>query len=360
LRRAEDTVRLTTRPARYRGAILGLLAAALFGASAPVAQRLLSASGPLMLAGLLYLGAGAGISVYRWLRPSTEEAGLRRADAKGLFGVVVFGGVLGPVLMLVGLGRVTAIAGSLLLNLEAVFTILVAALFFREHIGRYVVGALILIVGGALVLKLEPGDVGADTLGVLCVTAACFCWALDNNLTQRLTLRDPFRIVQVKALGAGAFNLLLALWVEHSVPRYGVVLSALGLGCISYGLSVVLDAYALRAVGAAREAAYFATAPFVGALAATVIVGEHLRGFDWVAMAAMAAGVVFLLSERHSHQHAHEALEHDHMHTHDEHHQHVHQPSDPSGEPHAHPHRHVRLVHEHPHVPDLHHRHGHG
>jgi hypothetical protein len=182
---------------------------------------------------------------------------------------------------------------------------------------------------------------------------------VDNNLTQRLSLKDPFAIVRFKSLSAGACNLGLGLMLGGKLPGANLVALALLLGLCSYGASVVLDAYALRLVGAAREAAYFATAPFVGALAAVALLDEPLRGFDFIAMFVMALGVAALLRERHSHLHAHDAMTHSHLHTHDPHHQHAHAPGDPPGEPHSHEHRHAQLVHDHPHVPDAHHRHRH-
>jgi drug/metabolite transporter (DMT)-like permease len=343
-----------------RGALCGLGAAVLFGLSAPLAKVLLVAVTPVLLAGLLYLGAALGLTAYRWLAPPTREPGLGRGDLPKLAGVVLAGGVLGPVLMLFGLQRVTALTGALLLNLEAPLTVLVAVLAFREHLGRHAAGGVLAIVTGAALLELKPGALGGDVLGALLLVAACACWALDNNLTQRLSLRDPFAIVRVKTLVAGSVNTALGLWVGHGQPAPASYIAAgLALGSLSYGVSVVLDAYALRWVGAAREAAYFACAPFIGALAACVGLGEALGWQDVVAMAAMALGVALLLRERHSHVHEHAALEHEHLHVHDEHHRHQHASSDPSGEPHSHAHEHASLIHEHPHVSDAHHRHRH-
>lgn len=346
-----------------RGALLGLVAAALFGLSAPIAKLLLGEISPVLLAGLLYLGAAVGLWLHRALVGPTNEAALTRADLPKLASVVLSGGMVAPVLMLFGLARVSALAGSLLLNLEAAFTVLLAVLVFGEHLGRRAAIAVVLIVSGALVLKLDPrdsGELGADTLGILLLAGACACWALDNNLTQRLSLKDPFAIVRSKTLVAGLANTTLGYLVEGPPKASAAfVLGALLLGSLSYGASVVLDAFALRAVGAAREAAYFATAPFVGVVAAVVLLGESLGVADAIAISAMLAGVVFLLRERHGHEHAHEALEHEHLHEHDDHHRHDHGPDDPPGGPHSHVHRHVPLVHDHPHVPDAHHRHGH-
>lgn len=344
-----------------RGATLGLLAAALFGLSAPIAKMLLGAVSPVLLAGLLYLGAAGGLGLHRMIRPGTVETSLGRADIPKLIGVVLSGGVLGPILMLFGLQRVTAVAGALLLNLEAPFTVLLAVVLFGEHLGKYAAGAVSLILSGAMALKFEPGALAADTGGVLLIAAACLCWAFDNNLTQRLALHDPFAVVRVKATAAGLVNLVLGLVVTSGhLPAAVYVGGALVLGSLSYGASVVLDAYALRMVGAAREAAYFATAPLVGVLVAISILGNPLHWNDLAAMVAMGLGVALLVRERHDHFHEHQAIEHDHLHEHDQHHQHEHGAEVlVVGAVHSHWHRHDPLVHDHPHVPDAHHRHRH-
>lgn len=351
---------MTASSSQLRGAALGLAAAALFGLSAPLGKLLLGEVPPILLAGLLYLGAAIGLWLHRGVVPATKEARLVRSDIPTLSIVVLTGGLLAPVLMLLGLMRVTALTGSLLLNLEAPFTVLLAVVAFREHLGRHAAIATALIIAGAAALKLEPGVVGVDSLGILLLACTCACWAIDNNLTQRLSLRDPFAIVRVKTLVSGLVNTTLGVLVAHgSPPSKRFVAGALLLGSLSYGVSVVLDAYALRLVGAAREAAYFATAPFVGSLASVFLLGDELRWIDALAMALMVLGVSFLLRERHAHEHAHEEIEHDHLHDHDEHHQHEHDLGVPLGEPHSHRHRHSPLVHAHRHVPDAHHRHHH-
>jgi len=347
---------------RLRGPAFGLAAAALFGISSPLAKLLLPASGPLLLAGLLYLGGGLGLLALGWLPGSSaREARLRRADVAPLVGIVLTRGVIGPVLMLVGLSRLSAVAAALLLNLEAPFTIAVALLLFGEHVERREGAAAAVIVAGAAAIGFRPAPVNPDALGVAAIAGACLSWGIDNNLT-RLSLRDPLALVRVKTLGSGACTLGLALLTGHELPGPGVLLPALALGFMSYGISIVLDAYALRELGAAREAAYFATAPFMGALAAVPLLGERFTAWDAAASLAMAGGVALMLRARHAHAHAHEALEHDHLHLHDEHdehHQHPHRPDDPPGEPHAHPHRHQPLLHDHAHVSALHHLHKH-
>ncbi|NPC72296.1 EamA family transporter [Corallococcus exiguus] len=350
---------------RVKGAVLGLSAAALFGVSAPVSKLLLPSSTPLLLASLLYLGGGLGLSVLELLRrmrgPGVKaaEASIGRRDVPLLAGVILCGGILGPVLMLLGLQRMSGVAASLLLNLEGPFTILLALWVFGEHLGRSGTLAAGFIMAGAAVLGFQEGELRGDLMGMLALAGACLAWAVDNNLTQRLSLKDPLALVRIKALGSGTCTLVLAWMLGHPLPGAAVLGGALVLGFASYGLSIVLDAYALRLLGAAREAAYFATAPFVGALVSVPLLGERLRALDLVAGGLMATGVMLLLRERHGHEHTHATLEHEHLHVHDAHHQHPHPSGTPAAEPHSHPHHHAPLTHDHPHVSDLHHRHRH-
>lgn len=351
---------MTAGPRALRGAAAGLAAAALFGLSAPLGKWLVGEVHAVLLAGLLYGGAALGFWALRAARgPTRDEAPLRRGDLPAVLGLALLGGAVGPVLMLVGLARVSGLAGALLLNLEAPLTILVAGAFFGEHVGRRVALAATCVVAGATLLGLRPGEAAADPLGAGAIALACAAWAVDNNLTQRLATKDPFAIVRVKATVGAAANLSIAGLLGLPWPAWKLVVVALSIGLASYGVSVLLDAYALRLVGAAREAAYFATAPFLGALVAFAVFRERPELVDLAALAAMLVGVALLLRERHAHRHVHEPMEHEHGHVHDEHHRHAHAPGTPPGEPHVHVHQHDRLDHEHEHVPDIHHRHPH-
>jgi len=216
------------------------------------------------------------------------------------------------------------------------------------------------VIAGGAALGLQPGALGGNWAGAACIAGACACWALDNNLTQRLSARDPVSVVQVKAIAAAAGALVLAASFGERLPGPDTVGWALLLGSLSYGASIVLDAHALRLLGAAREAAFFATAPFVGAALSVAVLGERPSWSDAAGAAAMAAGVAVLVRARHGHAHTHEAVEHDHLHVHDAHHQHAHDGDGPVVEPHSHPHAHAPLTHDHPHVSDAHHRHRHG
>jgi drug/metabolite transporter (DMT)-like permease len=341
-----------------RGIVYGLAAAISFGVSAPLAKRLLDHADPEILAGLLYLGAFLALSIVG--RRSTSEARLRRADAPRMTTMILAGGVIAPVLLLLGLERVSGVAGSLLLNLEGPFTIVVGVALFREHLPRQAMTGALVIFAGAFLLGLGTGATRADWIGIVLIAAACAGWALDNNLTQSLTVRDPRAIVRIKTGSAGTVNVVIALIHGEHVSDASVIVLALALGAVSYGLSIYLDALALRNLGAAREAAVFAVAPFAGALIAPLVLPESLTLRDLAAGAFMAVGVALLLRERHEHLHVHQPLDHDHLHIHDEHHQHQHPPGVGSGdEPHSHPHHHDVLAHSHTHVSDVHHRHSH-
>lgn len=340
-----------------------LAAAVLFGLSAPVSKLLLPATGPLLLAALLYLGAGLGLAAATLVaareapHAAQREARLRGVDFLLLFFVIATGGVAAPVFMLFGLARVSAVVGSLLLNLETPLTILLAVMLFREHLGRRAAAGAVLTALGAATLTYAPDDVHGDWRGAAAVVFACLGWAVDNNLTQRLSVRDPVAIARTKGLVAGTFMLGLALATGSMLPALAVVLAALAVGFVSYGFSIVLAVRAMRILGAARQAAFFTTAPFVGAVLAVPLLGERLGPSHAVAAGLMVLGVFLLVTETHGHRHVHEALEHEHAHFHDEHHQHEH--PEPVLEPHAHLHRHVPAEHAHPHVSDVHHRHRH-
>jgi drug/metabolite transporter (DMT)-like permease len=346
---------------RVKGVWLALLAAALFGASTPLAKALLTQTRPQLLAGLLYLGSGAGLLLV-WLirqRATRAEASLSRGDFPWLAGAIASGGVIGPILLMYGLLRTSASSASLLLNLEAVFTSVIAWLLFREHVPfRIALGMLTIVAGGALVSW--QGQIRWGTIvGPLAIAGACLCWAIDNNLTQKVSAGDPVQIAQLKGLVAGAVNTGLAVWLGAQLPPPLAMTGALLVGFLSYGLSLVCFVLALRQLGTARTAAYFSLAPFIGAALGLVLYREQLTWLFVSAAALMALGLWLHLSERHEDWHDHELLQHSHSHVHDEHHRHEHSPDDPPGEPHIHAHQHERLSHAHPHYPDIHHRHLH-
>ena len=340
-----------------RAVLLALVAALTFGAGAPIAKSLLGQVDPWILAGLLYLGAGVGLGVYRALRPARAEAPLRRTDLPRLGVVVVAGGVLGPLLLMSGLARTDAATASLTLNVEAIATMAIAWLVYREPVDRRLLAGAAAIVAGAGVLAWA-GPVRLDA-GTMLVAAACVCWGIDNNVSRQLAHADPVALATVKGLVAGVANLSLGFAAGGDVPPLSAAGVGLLLGLVAYGASLVLYLRAMRDLGTARTAAYFGLAPFAGAAIAILAYGEPFTVRLGVAGALMALGAWLHWSERHEHEHRHVALEHEHAHVHDEHHRHVHGPGDPAGEPHSHRHHHAPLTHQHAHTPDLHHRHDH-
>ncbi len=335
-----------------------LLAAATFGLSAPVAKRLLDVASPLFLAGLLYLGAGLFLTGVRAMpRVRRSPRPLEPREWSILAGVVLSGGVLAPPLLLWGLARSPASAASLLLNLEVVFTVVLAGVIFREHLGSRVIAASAMLATGGVVLGWPSGHLDLPVAS-LAVAGACLLWAIDNNLTRLISDADAVLVAQVKGLAAGAVNVTLALAAGHAVPPPASIAISLLLGAVSYGTSLVLFILAMRGLGAARTGAYFALAPFFGALAGVVLLGEPVTAQLALTGALMAGGVWLLLRERHSHRHRHEAETHTHRHVHDQHHQHEHEGWE-GPEPHMHPHSTGPLEHEHPHIHDRHHGHNH-
>ena len=343
------------------GVFAALGAALLFGAGTPLAKRLLDDVGPWMLAGLLYVGSGLGLTLLRRLRGAAPVR-LPPGQWRWLAGAVVAGGVVGPVLLMFGLTRMPASGASLLLNAEGVFTALLAWFAFRENFDRRIAIGMLAIVAGAVVLSWPAGSPAtagiASAWPALAVLGACLAWAIDNNLTRKVALNDAMWIASVKGLVAGAVNLVLAVAVGSALPAWPVVAGAMTLGFLAYGISLTLFVVSLRHLGTARTGAYFSVAPFFGALLAVVWLGEGIDPKLAVAGALMALGVGLHLSEQHLHEHRHEPTEHDHEHEHDVHHAHGHAPGQAATR-HSHPHRHPPLAHRHEHFPDEHHRHSH-
>lgn len=345
------------------GAALALLSAALFGASTPLAKILLGQMEPWLLAGLLYLGAGLGLAAarvgYYVFRLNRVETPLRRTDLPWLAAVVLSGGIVGPLLLMLGLAHTPASTAALLLNLEGLFTLAIAWMIFRENVDRQIAIGAMAILAGALVLSWDPFGGFGLSWGTVAIGGACLAWAIDNNLTRRLSGADPLQIAMIKGLIAGSVNLALALMQGFSLPGLGMTMGAGLIGFVGYGVSLVLFVVALRHLGTARTGAYFSSAPFIGALISIVVLGDPVTPMLVGAAALMGLGIYLHLAERHEHEHEHEPLRHEHRHVHDEHHRHPHDRLDPPGEPHAHAHVHARIVHRHPHYPDIHHRHPH-
>jgi len=344
--------------------VYALASAVLFGVSTPAAKALLGSTDPVILAGLLYCGAGLGLAVVRRMARWTSagesrEAALTGADLPWLGAAIVAGGVIGPLLLMVGLTRTEATTASLLLTLEGVATALLAWFVFRENFDRRIALGMACLVAGAAVLSWSGRPSLSGAMGPAAIVAACLAWGLDNNLTRKVSLADPLQIVELKGLIAGPFNVGLGLWMGGTLPAPSSIALAGLVGLLGYGVSLALFVVALRHLGTARTGAYFSTAPFFGATVAVLLLGEPVTVQLLLAAALMGLGVWLHITEHHEHLHVHAPMAHDHAHAHDEHHRHAHGAMDPAGEPHVHWHRHDPLAHAHKHTPDEHHRHRH-
>ncbi|MFM0714842.1 DMT family transporter [Paraburkholderia strydomiana] len=351
--------------ARHNAASTALLAAALFGVTTPLAKTLLGSVSPFMVAGLFYLGSGVGLAIAIIVRRLLQSAGERKNESRikkeelpWLLGAIVAGGVAGPALLMVGLGTTAAATSSLLLNLEGVFTAVLAWVVFRENVDVQIFLGMVAIVAGGGLLSWQAGN-GGVAPGALLVVAACAAWAIDNNLTRKVSTNDAMVIACLKGLVAGSVNLVIALLLGAHLPAFGTTLTAMLTGFAGYGVSLVLFVVALRNLGTARTGAYFSVAPIFGVMLSLFIWPEMPSLNFWIAAALMAVGIWLHIRERHQHTHTHEPLAHNHPHKHDEHHQHTHDFEWDGVEPHTHPHQHTAITHSHAHFPDIHHRHSH-
>jgi len=346
-----------------KGPALALIAAVLFGLSTPLAKLLLGQLEPILLAAFLYLGSGIGLTAWIVLRRSIvgekpREAGLKGIDLPWLGSAILSGGIIGPVLLLIGLRLTPASSASLLLNLEAVFTALLAWFVFKENFDRRIaLGMAAMIAGGVFLSWAGRPEIGIPW-GPIFISGACLAWAIDNNLTRRVSSGDPIQIAAAKGLIAGMVNLIIAFAIGAAIPRLTTISEAALLGFLSYGVSLTLFVFALRYIGTARTGAYFSTAPFVGALLSLIIFKDRVTLVFITAAVLMLIGIWLHLTERHEHDHLHKEMEHEHRHSHDEHHRHHVEP-ELLAQTHTHMHGHGKLRYSHPHYPDIHHRHGH-
>lgn len=345
---------------------LAVLSALLFGLATPAAHLLLAHSDPLMLSALLYLGSGVGLALITLPRAGgLQLAALQRREWLPLAAAVILGGVVAPVCLLAGLRDIGATRASVLLNLEGVFTAVLAWRWFGEAAEASVVGGMACVVLACALLAWPDGAPGltptasAVLSGAGLVALACLCWGFDNNLTRGVSHLDARGIALCKGLAAGSVNLCAARLHGSDWPALQLALPALLTGFLGYGLSLVAYVRAQSLLGAARTAAWFGLAPFAGALAALLVLGETAPPLLWPALPLLALGLYLHVRERHEHAHQHPAQQHSHRHRHDGHHQHVHDFAWDGREPHVHVHRHEPLRHAHAHFPDLHHRHPH-
>jgi len=341
--------------------IQALIAALLFGASAPLAKLLLGEVEPIQLAAFLYLGSGIGLLGIKLFQRINQqgldsEAQIQKPDYLWLAGAIIAGGIAAPITLLFSLRNTPAATASLLLSYEGVATTLIAFFAFKESISRRAWWAIVLITLASILLSINLNAEWGFSFGALGIIAACILWGIDNNFTRNISAKDPLIIVTIKGLGAGSFSLGMAMVLGNKLPAWEIVLGALVLGSLSYGVSIVLFIHAMRGLGAARTSALFSTAPIAGIILSLLLFQEFPSWFFLVALPIMIIGTLFLVNEQHEHHHIHEMTIHEHAHVHDDgHHEH----EGEYAQKHSHIHKHDELVHAHHHMPDLHHRHIH-
>jgi len=339
------------------GALLAIASAVAFGATAPLIGHFGTGLGPWSVAALLYLGAALAT------RPTIRSAARERAVATRDLSRIVLSGILGamlaPAALAWGIAHTGALSASLVLALESVFTITIAAFVFREHVGARVVIAATLIAAGAIALVAGNGGGTPAALGIAAVAAATLLWAIDNAITGTIAGADPSSVVVLKSSTGIVGAIIVALLLHEPLPPLSAAIALLATGAIGFGASLRWYLLAQRTFGIARTASLFAIAPFAGAAIAFAF-GERTASAPVFAASAVliALGIALHLSERHEHRHRHTQQRHVHAHAHDDgHHDHVHAGL-PDG-PHSHEHVHAARIHAHPHAPDEHHAHAH-
>jgi drug/metabolite transporter (DMT)-like permease len=345
---------------------MALMAACLFGASAPLTKMLLGKIEPVPLAAFLYLGSGLGLLVFQGLmrfmkKHRIREAPIKSKDIPWLAGAILFGGVIAPILLLVSLNKTPASTAALLLNFEGVATTVIAIIVFKENAGKEIIGAVILITLASIILSWDFSNEWGLSLSALGIVCACICWGIDNNFTRNISAKNPFSIVIIKGIIAGSVSLIISVLFQYQLPKFDVIIISMVIGFFCYGSSIVLFVFALRSLGSARTSALFGASPFIGVILSFILLGDKLSSMFIISLPLMIIGTILLLREKHSHVHRHEPMQHEHSHSHDDgHHNHSHEGAEAANKgKHTHYHVHEATEHEHPHAPDVEHRHVH-
>lgn len=351
---------------KYYPILMALLAAILFGISAPITKVLLGKIEPVPLASFLYLGSGIGLMIFQLLnfiirKQKISEASLKKTDFKWLIGAVVVGGIIAPIIQMISLNTTPASTASLLLNFEGVATAILAIVFFKENAGKQVIIGVILITFSSIILSWNFANQWGFSLGSLGIILACFCWGIDNNFTRNISSKNPFSIVTIKGIGAGIFSFILTVLLKIPMPEFKIAVLAMIVGFFCYGLSILFFVYAMRSLGSTKTSALYGTAPFIGTILSFILLKELPNNMFIIALPIMIIGTIFLLKETHNHKHKHLAMQHEHRHNHsDGHHNHKHTDDEiVINGYHSHLHTHAAIEHTHTHSPDIHHRHSH-
>lgn len=341
--------------------ITGLLSGLLFGVATPLGKLLLEGLNSFQLAGLLYLGAGIAMIPFIFRSEGKVRMLFNRGNSSKTWGIIFFGGILGPVLLLAGLKTANAASVSIWLNMELVATAILGVLFFKDHLDKYAWAGVGLTVLAGVVTSIGAGISGL--VPAMFVTAACVCWGIDNHLTALSDGTTPQAVTFVKGIIAGCVNITIGFLLagQQLVEFTGISVAVL-VGVFSYGVSIVLYVTAAQNIGATRSQILFSTAPLWGVLLSAILFSGSFQAVHIVSIILLALAIVLTNVFSHQHRHTHLSIEHIHMHRHDDgHHDHSHEGIEGSGKKwHTHLHTHKPITHDHKHSPDLHHRHDHG
>jgi drug/metabolite transporter (DMT)-like permease len=344
---------------KARSVLIGLLAGLLFGVATPFSKIILSQLNSFQLAGLLYLGAAIAFLPFILKNRKIEIEALRQTGKKKhLAGVIFFGGILGPLFLMLGLKTANSMSVSIWMNMELVATAILGVLIFKDHLDRYaIIGILLTLASGIIISSQESGS---GPISAIFILLACIAWGFDNHLSAIIDGVSPQTITFVKGVFGGITNLTIGLVLNSEQILSHYVPIALLIGIFSYGISIVLYVISAQNLGATRSQILFSTAPFWGILAAWIFLGEHLNLITMISFSVLVLGIIFTNLASHGHQHFHRDIVHLHLHSHDDgHHDHTHSENIAKNTKHSHIHEHKADSHTHKHYPDLHHRHEH-
>ena len=339
--------------------ITGILSGLLFGVATPFSKLLLEGLNSFQLAGLLYLGAALAMFPYIFRKDSNIKLLFRTGNRSKTLGIIFFGGLIAPLLLLAGLKTANAASVSIWLNMELVATAIIGVLIFKDRLDRNTwIGVSLTLMAG-LISSFGQGSAGIAS--ALLITAACICWALDNHLTALTDGASPQTVTFIKGIVAGSVNFLIGCLISSESVKFGNISLALAVGVFSYGVSIVLYVISSQNVGATRGQILFSTAPLWGVIFSYLLFSDSFLWVHVISIALLAFAILMIYRSTHSHLHTHPATVHIHYHQHNEsHHFHSHENANISkGKWHLHEHTHESLEHGHPHYPDLHHRHKH-